>query len=187
VTAPALAPGVFLDRDGTIIVERHYLSDPAAVELLPGAARALHRLRQAGHRLAVISNQSGIARGLYDEAAYRAVQARLEALLAAEGVTIDGAWFCPHHPEFSGTCDCRKPGTSLFRQAADTLGIDFQRAFFIGDRLTDVTPAFTLGGDAILVRTGYGAAESAKAPPGVRIVADLGAAANLVLGPEAAG
>lgn len=180
-------PAAFLDRDGTIIIECEYLADPAGVELIPGAARALARLARHGYRLVLITNQSGIARGLYDEAAYRAVQAQVEAQLAAEGVRLDGAWFCPHHPDFTGPCDCRKPGLRLFRDAADTLGVDLERSVFIGDRLSDVLPARALGGRAILVRTGYGQGQEKHAPADVAVCDDLEAAATLVLGPESSG
>jgi D-glycero-D-manno-heptose 1,7-bisphosphate phosphatase len=180
-------PAVFLDRDGTIIVDRHYLASPEQVELLPGAARALGRFQQAGYVLVVITNQSGIARGLFGEPAYRAVQARLEQVLAARGVTLNGAWFCPHHPDFTGPCECRKPGLRLFREAAETLAIDLPRSVFVGDRLHDVQPAKAFGGTAILVKTGYGAAEAGRAESGIAVVDDLRAAAEYVLGPETAG
>lgn len=170
-----------MDRDGTIVVERYYLADPEDVELVPGAARALARLAAAGYALVVVTNQSGIARGLYDEAAFRAVQRRVEALLAAEGVRFDAVFYCPHHPDFTGPCECRKPGTALFRQASAELGLDLARSFFVGDRLKDVVPAFELGGRAVLVRTGYGVEHEPAAGPGVAVVDDLAALAALVL------
>jgi len=179
-------PAAFLDRDGTIIVDRDYPHDPEQVELIPGAAEAMRRLARAGYALVVITNQSGIARGLYDQAAYLAVHARMAERLAAQGVTLDGQWHCPHHPDFTGPCDCRKPGLRLFHDAAETLDIDLQRSVWIGDRLTDVTPALALGGRAVLVGTGYGAGQAADAPPEVETAADLGAAATRILGLEAA-
>ena len=181
----AQRPAAFLDRDGTIIVDRDYPHDPDHVELIPGAAGALRQLRNAGYALVVITNQSGIARGFFDEAAYRAVHARMASQLTAEGVTLDGEWHCPHHPDFTGPCDCRKPGLRLFREAAETLGIDLQRSVWIGDRLTDVTPALQFGGRGFLVRTGYGTGQAAV-PSGVEAVSDLGAAAARILSPEAA-
>jgi D-glycero-D-manno-heptose 1,7-bisphosphate phosphatase len=174
-------PAVFVDRDGTIVVERYYLADPDDVELVPGAVRALAELAAAGYALVVVTNQSGIARGLYDDAAFHAVQRRVEELLAAEGVHLDAVFYCPHHPDFTGPCDCRKPGTALFRRAAAELGLDLARSFFVGDRLKDVVPAFELGGRAVLVRTGYGAEHEAAAGPDVVVVDDLAAAAALVL------
>jgi len=172
---------VFLDRDGTILVEKNYLADPDEVELLPGAADALRRLRDAGYALVVITNQSGIARGLFGETEYRAVERRLEELLAAEGVVLDGSEFCPHHPEFTGPCQCRKPGLALFRRAAETLGIDLAASAYIGDRPGDVLPAAGFGGLGILVRTGYGAESVGDVPPDVGVAADLCEAADLVL------
>lgn len=177
--AAPLRPAAFLDRDGTIIREREYLSDPAQVELLPGAARALRALRDAGYALVVVTNQSGIARGLYALEDYHAVDRRFRDLLVAQGAAPDAVYFCPHHPDFSGPCACRKPGTALYLQAAEELGLDLARSIWIGDRVSDVAAAATLGGRAILVRTGYGAAEETRAPAGVHVVNDLPEAARL--------
>jgi D-glycero-D-manno-heptose 1,7-bisphosphate phosphatase len=174
----------FLDRDGTIIHDRHYLSDPAGVELLPGAGAALRALSQDGYLLIVISNQSGMARGMFGEAERAAVQARVSELLAAEGVRLDGDYFCPHHPDFGSACECRKPGLLLYRQAALEHGIDLAQSVYIGDRPSDVQPAAVLGGQGILVRTGYGASHEADFSPGggpagkVVVVDDLAAAAE---------
>jgi D-glycero-D-manno-heptose 1,7-bisphosphate phosphatase len=181
-------PAVFLDRDGTIIVERHFLAEPAGVELLPGAAEGLRALADAGFALVIVTNQSGIGRGLLTSADFRAVQQRLEALLARHGVTLEAVYHCPHHPDHDGPCDCRKPGIALFRQAVRELGLDLRRSIFIGDRLRDVQPAFELGGRAVLVRTGYGA-DMEEQPAGVEIADDLAAAARRVLrqGSEPAG
>jgi D-glycero-D-manno-heptose 1,7-bisphosphate phosphatase len=175
-------PAAFLDRDGTIVIERHYLADPADVELVPGVAAALRRLQAAGWVLAIVTNQSGIARGLYGEAEFRAVQRRVEEVLAEEGVRIDRVGYCPHHPEYTGPCDCRKPGTLLFRRIADDLGIDLASSVFIGDRLKDVLPARTLGGRAFLVRTGYGALQEPEADDDIEVVDDVAEAVDRVLG-----
>ena len=101
---------VFLDRDGTIIEDTGFVADPAEVRLLPGAASAIARLNRAGIPAIVVTNQSGIARGLLDEAGYSAVARRLDALLDAAGARLDADYHCPHHPDFGGTCECRKPG-----------------------------------------------------------------------------
>jgi D-glycero-D-manno-heptose 1,7-bisphosphate phosphatase len=175
----------FVDRDGTIIVERNYLSDPQGVELIPGAAPALRRLAGAGWALVLVSNQSGIARGYFTDSQFRAVQQRVAELLAAEKVHLDAVYYCPHHPDFTGPCDCRKPGTALFRQAARELGLPLEGAAMIGDRLGDVLPALELGGRGILVRTGYGSREAQFAPAGIRVAADLAAAADLLLHDDA--
>jgi D-glycero-D-manno-heptose 1,7-bisphosphate phosphatase len=176
-------PGVFLDRDGTLIEDSGYLHRPEDVRLLPGAARAVARLNAAGYAVVVVTNQSGIARGLYDVAAYQAVQGRLAHLLAAAGARLDGAYYCPHHPDHTGPCACRKPGVRLFEEAARSLGLDLHRSWFVGDRAGDVIPARALGGRGLLVATGEGPAHAAAArAEGVPVVADLAAAADHILG-----
>lgn len=182
---------VFLDRDGTIIAEREHLADPAHVELLPGAAPGLRRLKHAGYELVLITNQSGLARGLFGPLEFRAVQGRLAELLAAEGVSFDGVYHCPHHPDITGRCECRKPALGLFHRAAEELGLDPARSVFVGDRVRDTVPAHAFGGTGILVRTGYGGTEARVAPPGIAVVDDIAAAAAHVLqrneGPERPG
>ncbi|MGH7475230.1 MAG: D-glycero-alpha-D-manno-heptose-1,7-bisphosphate 7-phosphatase [Longimicrobiales bacterium] len=175
------SPAAFLDRDGTIAVDTGYPADPDNVTLLPGAAAALLRLADAGYRLVLITNQSGIARGLLSERDYAAVHARLEALLAAEGVRLDAAYHCPHHPDITGDCDCRKPALGLYRRAIEQLGIDPRQSVFIGDRPADVEPALALGGRGYLVRTGEGERHLAAVPAGVRVADDLAAATDAIL------
>jgi D-glycero-D-manno-heptose 1,7-bisphosphate phosphatase len=177
VTAGTLRRAAFIDRDGTLITERFFLADPAGVELLPGAARALRRLKAGGFALVLVTNQSGIARGLYSLEDFLAVQVRLATLLSVEGIALDGVYYCPHHPDFGPPCDCRKPAPGLFRQAAAELRLDLRTSAYIGDRLKDVQPAATLGGRGILVRTGYGAAQEAPAADWLETVADLAEAA----------
>jgi len=168
-----LRPAVFIDRDGTVITERCYLADPAAVELLPGAAAALRRLHETGYALVMVTNQSGIARGYFSPTEFHAVQARVHELLAAEGVVLDGVYFCPHHPDFGPPCDCRKPNLGLFRRAAADLGLDLATSAYVGDRLSDVQPATALGGQAFLVRTGYGAELAVAVAGEYTVVNDL--------------
>jgi D-glycero-D-manno-heptose 1,7-bisphosphate phosphatase len=176
-------PAAFLDRDGTIIVEREYLSDPDDVELLPRAANGLAALHALGFALIVVTNQSGIARGFYGEQEFHAVQAAMERLLAVAGVKLDGTYFCPHHPDFSGPCDCRKPGLALFLEAAETHHLDLAASVWIGDRVTDVLPANRLGGRGFLVRTGYGRANESQVPSGTLVLDDLvGVAEALIQG-----
>lgn len=146
-----MTSAVFLDRDGTLIEDPGYLRDPADVHLLPGAAGAVRRLNRAGVLAIVVTNQSGIARGLLSEDEYRATEAQLDALLADQGARIDAHYFCPHLPEITGPCDCRKPGTLLFRQAAGRFGIDLSISWWVGDRLRDIEPAGALGGRGILL------------------------------------
>lgn len=140
-----LRRAAFLDRDGTLIRDHHYPRDPDLVEVLPGVPDALKRLVAAGYLLVVITNQSGIARGLLTEGDYQLVRGRLDALLAAEGVTLDASYHCPHETTISGPCECRKPGTGLHRQAAREMGIDLAHSISVGDRWRDVAPALELG------------------------------------------
>jgi D-glycero-D-manno-heptose 1,7-bisphosphate phosphatase len=153
---------VFLDRDGTVMVDTRYPRDPAVVELAPGAAEAIGLLNDAGVPVAIVTNQSGIARGLLTEDDYRRVQARLEQLLADRGARIDASYHCPHHPDLTGPCDCRKPATKLFEQAAADLGADLRHAAFVGDRLRDVSPALRYGARGILVQAPSSPAEEVE-------------------------
>lgn len=145
----AARPAVFLDRDGTVILDRGYLADPAGVELVDGAASAIARLNAAAVPAVLVTNQSGIGRGFFAPAEFAAVQARLESLLARHGAVLDAVYHCPHAP--ADGCDCRKPRTGLFRRAARDLGLDLRRSVYIGDRPRDVAPALELGGTGILV------------------------------------
>ena len=180
MTLAAARPAVFLDRDGTIVVESHYLKDPDRVRLVPGAIEALRALRDAGYVLIVVTNQSGIARGLYDESDFHAVEARIRELLEERGVSVDAVYHCPHHPEFTGPCDCRKPGTGMYERAAREHGLDPSRSWYIGDRLKDLEPARVLGGTGLLVRTGYGREQEADAVD-FEVVDDLAGAARRIL------
>jgi histidinol-phosphate phosphatase family protein len=166
-------PAVFLDRDGTIIEDAGYLGDPDGVRLLPGAAEAIGRLNRAGIPAVVVTNQSGIARGLLDEAAYQATRARVDGLLAVRGARLDAHYHCPHHPDVTGPCDCRKPGLLLYRRAAQDLGLDLGASWWVGDRPRDVEPATALGGRGILV--------SRAGPAGFTTAADLGEAVSRIL------
>lgn len=134
---------LLLDRDGTLIVDVGYPRDPTRVELLPGAAAALAAARRAGYKLVIVSNQSGVARGLIRPEEARAVQARVEALFAAEGVTFDGAYFCFHSPDEG--CGCRKPAPGMLLQAARELGLDLARCVMIGDKVSDVEAGVAAG------------------------------------------
>lgn len=146
-----LRHAVFLDRDGTIIEDVNYIVSPEHVRLVPGVGAAIRRLNEASIPVVVVTNQSGIARGLFDHSDYERVHKRIEQLLWAEDAWIDATYMCPHHPDFTGPCDCRKPGTLLFLRAADDLGIDLRQSWFVGDKLRDVSPAGVLGGRGVLV------------------------------------
>lgn len=171
---------VLLDRDGTINVERHYLSDPDQVELVAGAAEGLRRLRALGLDLMVVTNQSGIARGYFSAATLEAIHERLRGHLAAEGVTLDGIYVCPHGP--ADGCGCRKPGTALVEQAARDRDFDPADAFVIGDQASDIELGRRAGCTTLLVRTGYGAIVAATGVPADHIVTDLREAARVIEG-----
>ena len=179
-------PAVFLDRDGTIVDDPGFLKNPAQVRLLDGAARAIARLNQAKIPVIVVTNQSGIGRGLISWDAFHAVSRRVDELLAAEGAALTATFVCPHHPELTGPCLCRKPGVKLYREASVQYDIDLARSWWIGDRLSDVMPAQSFSGTAVLVETGTGAtyAETARALKFV-VVKDLGAAVDFVLSARA--
>ena len=141
----------FLDRDGTLIEDSHYLSKPEAIRILPGAVDAVKRLNGAGVVVVIVTNQSGIARGLMSEEDYTKVAERLGSLFADAGARIDASYHCPHHPAITGPCDCRKPALGMYVEARDTLGLDTATSLFAGDRFRDVGPGIALGGRAILI------------------------------------
>ena len=146
---------VILDRDGTLIVERHYLSDPEEVTLLPRAAEGLRELRRLGLGLIVVTNQSAIASVVIDSTRLEVIHRRVRRLLRSEGVTLDGMYWCPHHPDDG--CRCRKPGVGLVQEAARELRFDPRRSFVMGDKPCDIDLGQRIGATTFLVRTGYGA------------------------------
>lgn len=178
---PTLRRAVFLDRDGTLIQEREYLADPDGVKFFPGVLEALRLLAEEGFALVVVTNQSGIARGLYSRSDYEAVARRVSEELAREGLTLDATYFCPHHPQFTGPCDCRKPSTGMYRRAAADLGLDLSGSYYVGDRKKDVVPATILAGTGILVRTGYGREEEPALDADTPVADTLLQAARLIL------
>jgi D-glycero-D-manno-heptose 1,7-bisphosphate phosphatase len=149
-------PCIFFDRDGTLIEERNYLSDPAQVSLMPGAAEAVRLAREAGRLAVVLTNQSGVGRGFFAMKDVEAVHRRLEELLAEDGAKLDAIYVCPHAPEDG--CACRKPSPGLAVQAAGDLGIDLRASWMVGDKAADLELAAAAGMQGALVRTGYGAA-----------------------------
>ncbi len=162
---------VFLDRDGTIIEDRHYVARPSEVRLLPGAAEAIGRLNRENVPVVVITNQSGIGRGLFSEHEYVTVQNEMERQLAEEGARLNAVYHCPHDPTRT-SCRCRKPGLALYERATRELDLaDLRGAVFVGDSVTDVLPGLHLGGRTFLIRTGPSAATSI--PAGVDEVRDL--------------
>lgn len=145
---------VILDRDGTINVERHYLTDPGQVELLERAAAGLRVLRRMGLKLVVVSNQSAVGRGYTDEETLARIHDRLLELLQAEGAELDAIYVCPHTP--SESCRCRKPGLALLERAAQDFGADLREAFLIGDQASDIEAGRRANATTLLVTTGYG-------------------------------
>jgi D-glycero-D-manno-heptose 1,7-bisphosphate phosphatase len=177
-------PAVFLDRDGTLIEEVGHLGDPDGVVVLPGVPGALRRLAGAGYALVVVSNQAGVARGLFGEEDIRAVNARTARLLEAERAPpIDGWYWCPHHPDFTGPCDCRKPQPGMLKRAAEELDLDLERSWMVGDHPVDAGAARAAGARPIVVRTGHGLLPGADHDPGPGVLRadDLAAAAELIL------
>lgn len=136
-------PALFLDRDGTLIVDVGYPRDPAQVELLPGAAEALAEAARAGYALVIVSNQSGVARGLIRPEEARAVQARVEELFAERGVRFDDVRFCFHGPE--DACACRKPSAGMLRASAEELGLCLAGSVMVGDKPSDVRAGRSVG------------------------------------------
>jgi histidinol-phosphate phosphatase family protein len=171
---------VFLDRDGTIIEDQDYPGDPDGVRLLPGAALAVAKLNTAGLPVIVITNQSGIARGLISHDQYMAVQGRMEDLLLAAGARLTATYHCPHGPDTAPPCDCRKPRPGLYRQAADEHEIELSRSFYVGDRVRDVVAGIAAGGTGYLIRPGADAASS-EMPADAIAVTSLQAAVEHLL------
>ncbi len=147
---------VFLDRDGTIIVDKHYLRNPDDVELIPDAGLSLARLKRAGYQIIVVSNQSGVGRGFFTEIDVMLVNTRIDNLLFDYGARIDAYYYCLHNPDDSSTCSCRKPSDGLYRQALSKFKIDLSKSWMIGDKMSDINFALKLGITPILVQTGYG-------------------------------
>ncbi|MEE3715933.1 HAD family hydrolase [Tumidithrix elongata RA019] len=146
---------VLLDRDGTIIKDCHYLSDPDLVELLPGAAEGLRQLQALGLGLVVVTNQSPIGRGWFDDRRLEEIHQRLRALLVDEGVNLDGIYYCPHLPE--DRCACRKPNRGMVDSAVRDFNFEPNTSFAIGDKPCDIELGQNIGATTFLVRTGYGA------------------------------
>lgn len=152
---------VFLDRDGTLNEEVHYLYRPRDLRLLPGVGEALGLLRRAGFKLAVITNQSGVARGYYTEDDVKALHLYMNRLLERDNAAIDAFYYCPHHPlhgfgAYKKACGCRKPGTGMFEMACERFDIDKARSFMVGDKRLDVEAGRNFGLIPVLVGTGYG-------------------------------
>jgi D-glycero-D-manno-heptose 1,7-bisphosphate phosphatase len=169
---------VFLDRDGTLIHERHYLRKPEDLLLLPRAREALSALREHGFLLVVATNQSGIARGLMTENDVRLVHAALAEALGA-AAALHAIYVCPHGPD--DRCACRKPSPGLLLQAASELNIDLERSFMVGDKHSDLLAGERVGCRGVLVRTGYGAEQERCVAADTYVATDLADAAHWIL------
>lgn len=170
------ASAVFLDRDGTLCEELGYLDHPHRLHIFPWAYAAVQQINQAGMKSIVITNQSGVARGYFEETQIKAIHEKMCAEMAAHGARLDAIYYCPHHPEgtvplYRQDCRCRKPGPDMALRAAEAFDLDLSTSYVIGDRYGDIQLAHNIGARAILLLTGYGREEYAlnrhtwKAPP----------------------
>ena len=184
---------VFVDRDGTLTREGEWVRHPGALALVPGAARALARLHDAGFLVVMVTNQSAVARGLITEEGLRAIHAHLESLLESEGAHLDAIYACPHHPTegvgaYRVECTCRKPEPGLILRARDEMGIDLARSWCVGDMERDLEAGRRAGVRGILVGTGKGVVENermrASGNPPERFLPDIGRAAEWILESE---
>jgi D-glycero-D-manno-heptose 1,7-bisphosphate phosphatase len=191
-----MKPAVFIDRDGTILDELGYVVPGAEVKIYPFSAAAISKLTEAGFPVVVITNQGGIALGMYDHAFVDETHAALAEKLAKDGADITAWYYCPHHPEgkitkYAGPCECRKPGTAMLEAAARDLDLDLQRSWVVGDQWRDIELARRAGARGILVRTGYGAGLEADWPKDVArppmVCDDLRAAADYIVSSTASG
>ena len=152
---------VFLDRDGTLNEEVHYLHRTEDLHILPGVPQALRMLKEAGFKLVVVTNQAGVARGYYTEEDVKALHRYMNRLLMEQGAAIDAFYYCPHHPEhgvgaYKVQCRCRKPDTGMFEMAGEQFQVDKEHSYMIGDKLLDTEAGRRFGVEPVLVGTGYG-------------------------------
>lgn len=182
-----LKKAVFVDRDGTLNVEKNYLYRVEDFEFIPGAPEAIRRLRESGFLVIVVTNQSGVARGYFTLSEVDALHRHIQNELKKAGTCIDGFYVCPHHPaegvgEFRRECDCRKGEPGLLLRAAAERHIDLSASYMVGDKLADVEAGERAGCTPLLVMTGYGRTEALKlAGKQVHCFNDLGAATGYVL------
>lgn len=178
-------PALFLDRDGVVNADRHYLADPQQVEILPGVAQAMIRAREAGYWLIGVSNQSGLGRGRFTIEDFQSVMTELDRLLARQGVCFDAFFYCPHAP--GENCVCRKPQPGMLNEAKEILNWSPTGSWVIGDKKSDVALGRQAGLGGILVRTGYGSEQEQDVlktwpdDPLVKVASDLPAAVDFIL------
>ena len=176
-------PAVFLDRDGTVIFDKNYLSSPEQVKLYSYSAESINKLRKAGFKIIVVTNQSGIARGMFGEKELKKVNKKFTDLLKEQGAKIDGLYYCPHIDE--NKCSCRKPKTGMVLQAAKEHNIDLEKSYTVGDSVRDYLLGYNSGGKGILVLTGHGKKQQKKIKEQkikpLAVCATLKQAANLII------
>ncbi len=181
---------VFLDRDGTINTDVEYLNSPSQLEIIDGAPNAIKSLNEAGFCVVVVTNQSGIARGLIDEDSIPEIHDAMVRMLGQKGAFIDGFYYCPHHPEgivekYRCVCRCRKPEPGLVLRAAADFNIDLCQSYVVGDKVSDIQLAHNAGSIGIMVLTGHGRSEMTSYPETVsrphKVCRDLSAAASWIL------
>ena len=171
MTEKLLKGAAFLDRDGVINEEVNYLHEPEKTVIVPGVAEALNLIHKHGYLAVIVTNQSGIARGMYGEPEMHSVHAKIKELLAADGAYFDAVYFCPHPP--AAECCCRKPKPGMLLQGAKDLGIDPAISFMVGDRAGDIAAGNTAGcKTSYLVRSGYGTETLKEGTPPVAVVVD---------------
>lgn len=177
-------PAVFLDRDGTINIEKEYLYKAEEFEFTSQAVEAIRLLNQAGYLVVVVTNQSGVARGYYTEDDVRRLHQYVEAQLEVGGAHVDGWYYCPHHPSggapYDLDCDCRKPEPGMLLTAARDLQIDLERSWMVGDKLADIEAGIAAGCRPVLVMTGYGHIERHQLDQEISVCEDLYAAARMI-------
>jgi D-glycero-D-manno-heptose 1,7-bisphosphate phosphatase len=185
----SMKTAVFLDRDGTLVEEGGYIDRVERLVFFPYSIDAIRLLNRSGHVVVMVTNQSGVARGIFDESFVAEAHEYITERLAAGGARLDAFYYCPHHAEgivgpYRQACDCRKPQSGMLTRAATDLGIALERSFVIGDRWNDLEAGQAVGAQGILVRTGYGRIAEASPKPGVRpaaVVDNLIAAASWIL------
>ncbi len=178
---------VFLDRDGTINVEKQYLHRAEEFVFISGAPQAIRLLKEAGFLVIIVTNQSGVGRGYYDEAAVHRLHRYMDGELARHGAAVDGYYLCPHHPlhgvgDYRRECCCRKPLPGMLLEAAQDFAIDLASSYMIGDKLVDVEAGLAAGCRPLMVRTGYGENEASRVSPGVPVYQDILEAVHAIVG-----
>jgi len=190
-------PAVFIDRDGTINEQMGYINHASRFILLPGTVEAIRLINESGYLAIVVSNQSGVARGYYPIELVEQVHEYMVSQLGRGGATVDGIFFCPHHPngkvmEYSIACDCRKPNSGLIERACRQFDVDMDSSFVVGDQCKDIELAARCGVRGILVTTGYGRGEMEYVLPHsphrpVHVAEDLLRAVQWILKKESSG